>query len=80
MMNFKIATLNLCLGLPNKKEHVKQLINEESIDILCLQETELEVNLDHNLLSLPDFNYESEQNDRQARVGCYVKSNVVYNR
>ena len=80
MMNFKIATLNLCLGLPNKKEHVKQLINEESIDILCLQETELEVNLDHNLLGLPDFNYESEQNDRQARVGCYVKSNVVYNR
>ena len=38
----KIGTLNLCLGLKNKKEEVKHLIKTNNIDILCLQETELE--------------------------------------
>ena len=41
-MNTKIGTLNLCLGLKNKKEEVKQLIKANNIDILCIQETELE--------------------------------------
>ena len=37
----KIATLNLCLGLKNKKLEVSQLLNEYEIDVLCLQETEI---------------------------------------
>ena len=77
-MVFKIGTLNLCLGLSNKKDIVKQLINENQFDILCLQETELEFNLNHNLLSLPGFNYESEVNAIKSRVGLYVRSNINY--
>ena len=77
-MQLKIGTLNLCLGLPNKKIVIKNIINEEQIDILCLQETELEINLHHNLMSFPGYIYESEMNKTQSRVGCYVKSNISY--
>ena len=38
-MDYKIATLSLCLGLSNKKNLVKEIIINEKIDILCLQET-----------------------------------------
>jgi hypothetical protein len=30
---FKVVALNLCLGLPNKKDIVKQMIVEEKINI-----------------------------------------------
>ena len=61
-MPIKIGTLNLCLGLPNKKEIVKGIINDEKIDVLCLQETEIEINVDRNLMSFPGYLYESESN------------------
>ena len=77
-MGFKIATLNLCLGLPNKKNLVKEMFITEKIDILCLQETEVEINLDHNLLNFPGVNFESETNDVRSRVGIYIKANVDY--
>ena len=77
-MVFKIGTLNLCLGLSNKKDIVKQLIHANKFDIRCLQETELEFNLNHNLLSLPGLNYESETNAIKSRVGLYVRSNINY--
>ena len=81
-MNMKInlGTLNLCLGLTNKKEIVKRLINDENIDILCLQETELTNNLDHNLMSFPGYVYETENNDECSRVGCYLSTRVTYTR
>jgi endonuclease/exonuclease/phosphatase family metal-dependent hydrolase len=75
-MMLRIATLNL--GLTNKKELVKNLIIQENIDVLCLQETEIEINVDHTLLSFPQFNYESEINSRRSRVGCYINSNISY--
>ncbi len=48
------------------------------MDVLCLQETELDRNLDHNLLSLPEFNYESEINNVKSRVGMYIRSKINY--
>ena len=68
-MDFKIATLNLCLGLMNKKNLIKNLIIESNIDILCLQETELQIYFDHNLMSFPGYNFEAENNDHLIRVG-----------
>jgi hypothetical protein len=79
-MSYNIATLNLCLGLPNKKNLVKEIIINKKIDILCLQETELRINFDHNLLSFPGVNYESEINDTCSRVGVYINSNIDYTR
>lgn len=78
IMPIKIGSLNLCLGLPNKKNLVKQLIINNDIDVLCLQETEIEYNFDHNLMSFANFNYESESNDKRSRVGCYVSSKLNY--
>ena len=49
-MDLNIATLNLCLGLKNKKEEIKRLIIDNKIDILCTQETELESNYPTNIL------------------------------
>ena len=77
-MPIKIGTLNLCLGLPNKKEIVKCIINDEKIDVLCLQETEIEINVDHNLMSFPGYLYESESNSIKSRVGCYINANLSY--
>ena len=76
IMTTKIGTLNLCLGLKNKKDLVKQIIIENNIDILCMQETEIEINLDHNLMGFPGYNYESEINKTKSRVGTLIKSNL----
>ena len=56
MMDIKIATLNLCLGLQQKKNLVKQIIIDEQIDVLCMQETEIN-NFSLNLTLL--FNIEA---------------------
>jgi hypothetical protein len=77
-MTFKISSLNLCLGLPNKKNLVKNLLNSENIDVLCLQETELLYNLDHNLMSLNGYVFEAEINCELSRVGIYLKSEINY--
>jgi hypothetical protein len=77
-MPIKIVTLNLCLGLCNKKEIVKNIIQDEKIDILCPQEKEIVINIDHNLMSFLGYLYESESNAIKSTVGCYVNSNLSY--
>ena len=54
----KIATLNVCLGLKNKQIEVERLLVDNNIGILCLQEVEVENNLDPKLLSLKNFHFE----------------------
>jgi hypothetical protein len=67
-MSIKILTLNLCLGLPNKKILTEQIIKQENIDVCALQETEINENFDHTLLSFPGFVFESEINSIRSRV------------
>ena len=78
MMSFKIATLNLFSDLPNTKEIVKQIKIEEKIDILCMQETNIDNGIDHELMSFPGSRYECETNNLKSRVGPYVKSSIDY--
>jgi exonuclease III len=42
---------------------VKTLILKEKLDVLCLQETEIDNNFNHNLSSFPGYNFEFEKND-----------------
>ena len=77
-MSYKIGTLNLCLGLPNKKDDVKIIILEENLDILFMQETEIQQNSDINSLSFGGFNIEIENTDYKARVAAYIKNGVDY--
>ena len=50
MEHLKIATLNLCLGLRKKKVLVKEILCENSVDILLMQETEVVNGFDCGLL------------------------------
>ena len=79
-MPIKISTLNLCLGLQFKVNLVKQLINDESIDVLCMQETEIKNNINKNNLSYPGFNIEIENNSIISRTAIFVKNTVKYER
>ena len=77
-MDIKIATLNLCLGLQSKKNIVKETIIDEKIDILSMQETEINPNLNHNLLSFPGYVIETETNSECARVAFYISTRINY--
>jgi hypothetical protein len=61
-----------------KKDLVKQIILNRKIDIMCVQETELNTNLDHSLLSFPSYIYEPEKCAIKARVGLFIHSGIKY--
>ena len=67
-VKMKIASLNLCLGLRNKKEAVKKLITENDIQIMCLQETEISVDFPADLLTFKGYNFENENNEYKKDV------------
>ena len=52
----------------------------EKIYILCLQETEINKNLNHDLLSFPGFGIETENSSNVARVAIYINNNIQYSR
>ena len=79
-MQIKIGTLNLCLGLKNKKTLVKQYVNSESLDLLCMQEIDIEKDYNTNLLTIPGFCLEVEKNYLKARTGIYTSNNIIYTR
>ena len=79
-MELKIATLNLCLGLANKKDTIKRLILENSIDILCVQEVELKKNYQKYILSFRNYRLEVDTNTKKSRTGIYISNNVDYMR
>ena len=60
--DLKIGTWNLCLGLPNKKEIVKNYIRTEAIDVCCLQETEIPNDYPNAQLSFSDYKIGIESN------------------
>ena len=79
-MNLNIGTLNLCLGLGNKKDEVKRLITANCIDVLCLQETELESDFPTDILSFKGHAIETEINKNKVRTGIYIKDTLSYTR
>ena len=80
MMNVKIATLNLCLGLKNKRLEVERLMINNNVDIMCLQEVEIEKDYNFNALNLNNYCLEVENNSVKARVGMFISNNVNYKR
>ena len=73
MMNkdIKVATLNLCLGLKHKKLMIEHMLNENRIDILCLQEVDIENGYEHDLLKIKGYAFEQEVNSIKSRAGKY---------
>ena len=76
----KLATLNLCLGLKNKKHLVKSLLEENKIDILCLQEVEIENGFDLKQLEITGYCLEMETNSIKSRSCIYIKNGIRYRR
>ena len=77
-MPINIATINLCLGLKNKKLLLKQMLEDNLIDVLCMQETEILKDIDHNELKISDYNLELENNSIKSRVGFFVSKTIDY--
>ena len=76
-MELKIGTLNLCLGLKNKRLDVENLMVVNNIKILCLQEIKIESNFDSNTLSPPNFSFKMENNSGKARTGIYIYKQTI---
>ena len=70
--------LNLCLGLKNKKLLVKKLLEENDIDILCMQETQVRKDIDHKELNISKFLLELESNTKKSRIGVYISKTINY--
>ena len=66
MMEIKIATLNLCLCLKNKRIDVENLLIDNNIKVLCLQEVEVESGFDPETLKLKNFQFELETNSLKS--------------
>ena len=77
-MSINISTLNLCLGLRNKKYLVKNLLEEKKIDILCMQETEITGDINVKELETSNYSLELEVNIVKSRVGFYVSKKLNY--
>ena len=78
--NLIFATWNLCLGLPNKKDSVIEILKQNNISICCLQETEIGDNFPENVLNFGGYNIELESNSEKKRTGIYLRSDIKYKR
>ena len=57
-LSVKVATWNLCLGLPNKKDTVLHELEVNQIDVCCMQETEIEKNYPTDILASQQYELE----------------------
>ena len=79
-MEIKIATLNLCLGLKNKRIDVENLLIRNDMKVLCLQEMEVESGIDTETLQLKNSQCELEINSLKSRIAIYVINSISYRR
>ena len=54
------------------------MLEEHEIDILSMQETEINNNLNHDELRIANYSLELEKNSLKSRVGFYITKSVSY--
>ena len=74
----KIATWNICLGLKSKKLYVSKMIEDNSIDICCIQECEIPRDYPSNILSFKNFSLEIENNEQKSRCCTFIRDGIPY--
>ena len=79
-MSTRISTLNVCLGLKNKKSLIKNILEEKKIDVLGMQEIKINSTIDLKELESSGFNLEIENNSEKSRVGFYISKRISYKR
>ena len=79
-MPITIASWNCCLGLQNKIDVIKSILQDYEIDVLFLQETEIKPCTPINNILIPGYNLElsSTYGQSNSRTCCYVRSKVKY--
>ena len=80
MQKMIIGSLNLCLGLPNKKDNVTELLSRNNVSICCLQEAEVQMNFPEKMLNCAGFTLELEANTFKKRARIYLKKELKYTR
>ena len=55
-------------------------MNDNNIDIMCLQEVEIEKDYDYTTLNLKNFCLEVKNNSVKSRVGIFINNKVTYKR
>ena len=70
----------MCLGLPNKKDIVVDILASNKVNICCLQETEIPSGFPENILNCGGFTIEIEKNSEKKRAGIYISSDINYTR
>ena len=63
--NTKLATWNLCLGLPNKKDLVTKILSSNNICACCVQETEIPTDYPEEILDCNGYILELELNNQK---------------
>ena len=80
--NLRLCTWNVCLGAKCKLSIIRELLNENNIDILCVQEAEIKS--DENLDDYQIMNYcleaETVTASYKMRTIMYIRSNISYRR
>ena len=56
---------------------MKRLLEENDIDILCMQETEVMKDIAENELKLTGYSLELEGNSKKSRVGFYISKSLI---
>ena len=57
---------------------VKRLMDDNKIDVLCMQETEVGNDLNIDQLSISGYSLELEKNSIKSRVGLYISKSLKY--
>jgi len=81
-INIKICNFNVCLGLRCKINLINDFLNKNQIDVLCLQETEidLEEDLSNNEIPVKVTECEETQENQKLQTLMYVKANLNHKR
>ena len=82
LKQIKICTWNICLGILHKMYLVKKFIEENDIDILCIQEAEMKAEDNMDLIHIPGFNLELENTSENFKIRTltYIREGIVYER
>ena len=76
----KISTWNVCLGLTTKKDDVTRILNDNKIDVCCIQEAEIPLNFPINDLTIKGYSIEVESNAFKIRTCTYIRNGISYKR
>ena len=80
--NISLCTWNVCLGARCKLSIIKDLLNDNKIDVLCVQESEIksEENLEEYQITNYSLEAEIVSAGFKIRTVMYIKSDISYRR